>query len=322
MIPPPVEDRRVRYAYQRMLERAWGMDGVTGVEVGFAYHDDGRPTDELVVRVYAADAETGSNLVSKLPKSIYGVPVSHGIANFRMQGSLRRRPPGENCERAEYCDPLRPGVSVANLRILGGTIGLIVDHPRKGRCILSCAHVLIDLLGGERAVVQPAKEDLDEQIGDVDCFIFGPNGDAAIATLNGNRGTRPAQYETGVVVRRARKPRLREIVTKSGMATGVTCGRVEGAGRYRLQLEDNMLLGRLRALKDQGLDSFRIVPAPGCDPPICRGGDSGSVWYASTDDAGVGLHVAGESGSEAALACYLSEVLERLGVTPAESESR
>jgi hypothetical protein len=318
MIQPPIEDRRVRSAYQRMLELAWEMDGVIGVDVGYA-DPDGQPTGELVVRVYASDDETGWDLASRLPKSIDGVPVSHRTASFRVHGSPGRRPAGEDCDRTEFCDPLRPGVSVANFSIVGGTIGLIVDHPQKGRCILSCAHVLVDPRGMQRAVVQPAGEDLEDQIGDVDSVISGSDGDAAIAILNGKRGTRPAQYETGVVVKRAREPRLNEIVTKSGAATGVTCGMVEGIGRYRLQLEDDMLLGSLAALKDQGLDAIRIVPARGCERPISRGGDSGSVWYANTDDAGVGLHVAGESGSGAALACSLSMVLERLGVTPAES---
>jgi hypothetical protein len=317
MIQPPIEDHRVRSAYQWMLERAWGMEGVTGVDVGYAYAD-GQPTGELVVRVYASDAETASDLASGLPKFVDGVPVSHRVATFRMHRSPALTPANEDCGRTDFCEPLRPGVSVANVSIVGGTIGLIVDHPQKGRCILSCAHVLVDPRGAERAVVQPAREGRQEQIGDVDSFIAGTDGDAAIAILNGKRGTRPSQHETRVVVKRAREPRLGEILTKSGAATEVTCGMVERAGRYRLQLEDDMLLGALAALKDQGLDAFRIVPVEGCRSPISRGGDSGSVWYASTDHAGVGLHVGGESGSDAALACYLPVVLERLGVTPAE----
>jgi hypothetical protein len=85
---------------------------------------------------------------------------------------------------------------------------------------------------------------------------------------------------------------------------------VEGMGRYYLPGPDGPV----------GMDGFRIAPvsdAKGAGGPVSSPGDSGSTWYGVRDQAGVGLHVAGEitrSPEEHGIACYLGRVLERLGV--------
>ncbi|HEU0077550.1 MAG TPA: hypothetical protein VFQ76_07880, partial [Longimicrobiaceae bacterium] len=244
------------------------------------------------------------------------------LATFRLHAApMCKSLPTEPSRRKKF-DPIRPGVSVANRRRPQGTLGLIVDHPTKGRCILSCAHVLIHSAGTDRTIQQPGRPS-GRAIADADTTVLDQDGDAAIGVLKGSLHSNPAQLGTDVVVKTVRMPDLGEILTKSGLTTGVTCGVVDGLGRYLLTGGGgpSASAGSLMA---SGMDGFRIVPrsagSPGSDQ-ISDSGDSGATWYAHADLAGVGLHVAGETDQndpdEHAIACYLPRVLQRLGVTPA-----
>lgn len=321
MTLPPVENRRLLSAYEEMLALVGQTEGIIGVDVGFVQRS-GQVTDELGIRVYAADKDVWSEFASPIPSSLHGVEVWRATLESRTREASER--PTDDDERyAGSSKPLRPGISVSNLNKAGGTLGLIVDHATKGRCILSCAHVLVysDASGTEPTVVQPAGGGEREKIGTVDCYFDDDDGDAAIAILEGGRGTEPADVRTTIVINNARPPRLGDIVCKSGMGTKVTHGKVAGCGRFVPLPRRSKLLTRRANLKDDGMDGFTIVPLD-ATKLLSDDEDSGAIWYTVADGAGVGLHVAGERfqydpEQEFAIACYLSLVLERLEVTPA-----
>jgi endonuclease G len=322
MIDRTIEDPRLLAAFREVLALVEGEEGVAGVDVGFT-NDKGHPAEEPSVHVYITGEERAwSDFALKVPESIEGVRISLVRARDPVPG-VGLHPLEE--KRRRRVNPLQPGVSVANRRRAGGTLGLIVDHSAKGRCILSCAHVLIaDTTGTRGRIVQPASGGGDAWIGDAADFIYGNEGDAAIAVLNGSRGTNPAQLETNVVIQTVRWPRMGEVLTKSGVGTFVTCGRVIRVGNYLLPTGETQLLPGARTLKTHGMYGFRIGPVRPREP-LSAAGDSGSVWYADDDHAGVGLHVSGtlmEGDFEGyATACYLSVVLEQLSVTPATTGS-
>ncbi|HYH81287.1 MAG TPA: hypothetical protein VEX86_15895 [Longimicrobium sp.] len=312
MANPIINEPRLTAAYEKMLERVGRLEGVLGVDIGFLY-ENGRPTDELGIRVFSSE-ERWEYLRDAVPPSIDDVKVSHLVSRFEKHESPRCASlPGEP-PRKKRVDPIQPGVSVRNLGASAGTIGLIVDHATKGRCILSCAHVLTG--GGVGAgVVQPAGGLGSDEIASLHDSFDDEDGDAAIAILSSARRVLIAQLGTDVVISTVRTPQIGEIVTKSGVGTGVTCGKVDGGGRY--------LTGRGASLKDDGTQAFRIVPLQGRGRRVTSNfSDSGSVWYAHADKAGVGLHMQGARdlitpGMMNSIACLLPTVLTRLQATPA-----
>jgi hypothetical protein len=329
MTNPPIENPALIAAYREVLARVEEMAGITGVDVGYLYVD-GHPTDELGVRVYTPDPQVWSELTDVFANPVNGVKVSPLLASYRMHASLRCESLPDEDSRIVAVNPVKPGVSIANRRKGRGTLGLLVDHRTKGRCILSCAHILVDAGSAPHWVVQPATGGSNRRIANVHTSILDEDGDAAIAILTGSRPTNPAQLGTDVVIRTVRMPSIGEIVTKSGVTTGVTCGRVDGCGRHLLPLNEDDLLPPPGKLREAGMDGFRIVPVKVGNPKnneISGPGDSGSTWYAHDGHAGVGLHVAGErdqqdAGEERAIACYLPVVLTRLEVTPAVTGTR
>jgi hypothetical protein len=70
------------------------------------------------------------------------------------------------------------------------------------------------------------------------------------------------------------------------------------------------------------MEGFRIArgnPDEGCQEDLSARADSGSVWYRTSDNNGLGLHVGGDISVadetiRPAIACHLSKVLERLEV--------
>lgn len=102
-------------------------------------------------------------------------------------------------------------------------------------------------------------------------------------------------------------------VWKSGKATGVTKGRIDGIGIYFF---DYAGIGRV------AVEGFKIVPTDdNHGDEISLPGDSGAIWVAKDgkDFKGVGLHMDGEKNrafkEEHAIACHLDKVLAKLNVS-------
>jgi len=337
MSEPSIDDPKLLASYRTALAEFGGNKEVTGVDIGYLY-ESGRRTEKPGIRVHFGDISPRKWLKSAefLPEMIDGVRVMPVRATYRLHDSaapdsLPTIPLQPPIRRTTRFDPIQPGVSVSHHMLRGGTLGLIVYDQLSGEaCILSNWHVLAGHPGARPGdpIVQPGAgsggSDPGHTIATLHRSIFDQDGDAAIAKLNGKRGINPAQVDTDVVITTARIPRLGEIVVKSGVRTGVTAGLVDGCGRYFLR----MPAGNEVVV---GMDGFRIVPLDdrnADDREVSGSGDSGSVWYSADDQAGVGLHVAGEASAdptqELGIACYLPPVLARLevGLVPPGSSPR
>lgn len=225
---------------------------------------------------------------------------------------------------------LQPGLSVGHKNRRAGTLGAVVyDNDQGYPLLLSCWHVLTmpDALPNSR-ILQPGPSDggLPESdwIGSFEPRGAFPNavGDAAVAkiidsSINGRvvkRGQFGTNDGTGkpIVVEKTAQITYRDLgerLEKSGKATGVTQGMIDGVGIY---FADYGMGERL------AVHGFKIVPLDEDHQEISAPGDSGALWYRTKDHVGVGLHFEGEKNlafdAEQALACHLEPVLKALHV--------
>ena len=230
-------------------------------------------------------------------------------------------------------DPIKPGISVANVKVTAGTIGCIVYDVEFGApCILSNWHVLHGpegAIGDE--IVQPGPFDDNRtnlnRLGKLVRSHLGHAGDCAIATIEG-RGFTSEIMDLDVGLNEIGEPELDDKVIKSGRTTGVTHGVVT-----RVDTIAKIDYGGATGEQEIGCFEIGVDPA---NPPeggeVSMGGDSGSVWVFK-DRSGepsnimAGLHFAGESSTnptEYAIACYPKSVFEKLQIslsTPAVKES-
>ena len=297
--------------------------GVTGMDVGYRLVD-GERTDELAIRVHMEQKPAGLSFSTRGERlgefKIDYIEANYAISN----GAPTLTAAPESVNRKRRVEPLVAGVSVGNPRVSAGTLGAVVwDRSDGAPCLLSNWHVLCghpDAQVGE-PIFQPGKLDRGTESDTVATLLrwmLDGDADAALARLNGSRefvrdvlGLQPL---SGIETR----PRLGQLVVKSGRTTGVTAGMIDGVSLSLV----------LTYKGDQRIvfhDQLRIVPRPPWpDVPyeVSKGGDSGSVWIAESSGKAVGLHFAGETdesaSAEYAVASPMARVAERLNfsVTP------
>lgn len=306
------EEQICRLALAEFSDRA----RLTGVDLGYKYEDRQR-RPEISLRFHVDEKKEPEQLSKDeklLPGEFEGFETDVIEAPLKLAAS---KPPKDLAERRKRRNPIVPGISVSHAVQGAGTLGAIVYRNSDGApAILSCWHVL----GYERArkgdpIYQPSPVDGGDLrfdvVGYLEDWVKDADGDAAIALLNLSRMVRRVQFGTDdVVLTSARQVRIGEILSKSGRGTGVTRARVDGIGRYRLPIP---------GLERIEVDGFKLVPVDGGE--ISSTGDSGAVWYATEPGGviqGVGLHFFGEltqDEPEAAYACHLPRVLDRLNVS-------
>jgi hypothetical protein len=289
----------LKAAYERALKEFRGKPGVSGIDIGYEWQD-GISTGNICVRVHVVDQELpiivpdriGAVCVIRLP-AIYG--LQPGLSSVRSAVS----------PRGKYLEPVQPGIAVARIGMRPGTLGALVFDSAGRKAILGAAHVLAGGGNPKRGdhVFQPTAQKADRNyVGFLQTWIRNELGDAALVIFDASsRDFVPQQYESNVVVNSARRAQLGETVEKSGLGTDVTCGLVDGIGQYELSA--------------MWMEGFRIVP-PKDRLPISENYDSGSLWYAQSSTAGIGLHVGGDDkAGRWAIACHLTEVLRTLGAS-------
>ena len=213
--------------------------------------------------------------------------------------------------RAGVFDPLQGGISVSGEWLFGyGTLGGIVeDRQTRAKMILSNWHVLAgsDYAVRGTRIFQPAYGDWGsgaDTIATLERHVFDQEIDAAVARLTGQRGWLNSQQGIGPVTG-VKAPFLSMRVIKSGRASGVTYGIVDGfEGEYPLSYQG--MQHRIRFVN-------RIVPQR-VQGEVSRGGDSGSWWLEESTCQAVGLHFAGQDDPETALAISMPQVLDALNV--------
>lgn len=326
-------------ALRKHQRRLLDHEGVTSVGVGYRIKD-GKRTDEIVIQCSVeeklAPEELSRQRIPALPTqieaadgSMIGVDVVE--RNFRPSFVVQDEPADQaeasfHDQRRAHCDPMRPGISVSNVRGTAGTIAAFVYDRTTGEpLILSNWHVLhgpTGILGDP--IVQPGPFD-DPQIDGNGCGTLlrshlGMAGDCAIARIDGRR-FQPEVLELERAPKRLADPELDDLVVKSGRTTGVTFGIVS-----RVDVVVKINYGGSIGVQEIG--GFEIRPNPAKAPEngeISLGGDSGSLWLtdsaaASADsDVAIGLHFAGETDpspdAEHAIACKLSSVFDKLNVS-------
>jgi endonuclease G len=317
------ETEAVQRAYEKALRAFGHRPEVTGVDIGYKY-SGGERTDEITLRIHLRE-KLAPGLVEPaqlLPADIDGVPldVIQGCYTPAGGGVLAL------AARRQRRDPVQPGLSISHHLGTAGTIGAIVyDRSDGAPCILSNKHVLAEAALAEAGdqILQPGRIDGGRR--DLDAIArlrrmhLGIRGDAAIAALNQSRQTRTALYGSDIQIRETRRAVVGDLAAKSGRSTGVTDGRVDGVGRFKVRY----------GFQDHWIEGFKLRsqdPANPGDLELTRHGDSGAIWYDPVTQEGLGLHFAGEDDSapaaEFALACHLEAVLDELlvSLTPVAPE--
>ena len=317
-------DPRLKNAYEAALSQHGGRPDVWGVDIGYRY--DGtrmRPEDGLFVRVHvspevaASDPRAGTGQpplamafsAAAIPDTLEGVPLVRIHAKYGKHHQVGGGTTASDVhKRTVVVNPLRPGVQVAQQNGTGGTLGLIVVDLLSGEfSILSNEHVLQVAGVVNPTIVQPTFLAGGTPVATFTRAVGHPTGDAALAAL-GNPTARPlsaVQFGTRVVVAGPDDVVVGDVVRKSGAASGITDGVVDGIGRYRMADNESV-----------GMDGFRIVAKPR-NRDISKPGDSGAVWFRKSDHKGVGLHVGGDITVtdpvlRPAIAAHLPAVLQAL----------
>jgi endonuclease G len=239
---------------------------------------------------------------------------------------------GETPQRQKRVDPVRPGVSVGNVKVSAGTFGCIAFDRNDGSpCLLSNWHVLNGRKGelGD-VVVQPGKAD-DSRIamnglGRLKRAHLGRVGDCAVSTVTDRDFARDI-LDLDVTPTKLGEPQIDDKVVKSGRTTGVTHGLVS-----RPFAIVSINYGASVGVRE--IECFEIGPDPkhpADGDEISLPGDSGSVWMFTTrsgrpTDVMAGLHFGGEGDEDPedrALACLPQAVFDELKLTlaPPDPES-
>lgn len=323
MAEPITQTETVQRAYEKALRAFGHRPEVTGVDIGYKYQN-GRRGEEVVLRVHLRE-KLAPDLVEPaqlLPRDIDGVPLDVIQGNYTPSGGGALALAARRRRR----DPVQPGLSISHHLGTAGTIGAIVyDRTDGAPCILSNKHVLAEAALAEAGdqILQPGRIDGGRR--DLDAIArlrrmhLGVKGDAAIAVLNQSRQTRTALYGSDIQIRETRRAAVGDLAAKSGRSTGVTDGRVDGVGRFKVSY----------GFQDHWIEGFKLRLQDAANPgnlELTRHGDSGAIWYDPATQEGLGLHFAGEDASapaaEFALACHLDAVLDELlvSLTPVAPE--
>lgn len=310
-------------AYAKALALFAHHASVSGIDLGLRY-TAGVATGALAVRIHVVEKLGPDRLsdVDRFPGDIDGVPVDVIQGSYRSAATVV--PLADAVNRKQRFDCLQPGISISPRGSDAvGTLGMIVRDCVTGKpALLSNRHVFADSLQSSKGdqILQPASNDGGEVSGDVvavlERMILDQNGDAAIALVNDQRPFHPRILGLNLVPNALIDPLVGDVVIKSGIATKVTRGRVDGVGRYFLTYQFDGFTQRL------GFDGFYIVPLDPANPTnleISAPGDSGAVWIKDGTAAVVGLHVAGDAtgsqaSSEYAIACCARKVFQALNI--------
>ena len=241
----------IREVNARHQARILSIPGVTAMGVGFLSGADGSLTEEVGILIYIQKVGIGAK---SIPSTIEGFKVDVRFGVFRSPSADALHQDEFNCPPADV--PKARGVEDDNPRnrliepMIGGiganpdffyvsptvgTIGLVVKNKAGGASILSNRHVI----AGKKPKVgdpvsQPARNVTGDkaaslvnwQLGDITYQGKRYGVDAATATpTNGRSATIGKMFELNDLTG-AGEPTLGLKVTKSGITTGITIGKI------------------------------------------------------------------------------------------------
>ena len=174
--------------YQNALVQYGHLPNVTAIDIGYKY-TNGERSKTLAVRIHLKKKRPKSELSEEdiLPETLEGFPVDVIEANYIPHAA------NASTNRTTRFKPLQPGISVGNIKISAGTLGLILkDNNSKKPAILSNWHVLAGNTGKKGdSIVQPGKFDggknPQDKVATLERMILDQDADCAIALLNDTR---------------------------------------------------------------------------------------------------------------------------------------
>jgi hypothetical protein len=311
MVDLPPADVAVALTSAKRLARS--LDGVRGVDYGFAF-EDGKRTDRHSIRFHMNRKRGLSRLPSdqKLPNTIEGLEVDVLEIGYS---------PHAGSARAAQ-ETMQPGISIGNVkqRTTGTLAAIVRDLATQDRYLLSNWHVLC---GGPEASVgdaisQPGPLDLGnnpaKEVARLERWLrLSEQIDAAIARLVDGVEWSEELFGTTVTPVDVVSPALGMSVVKSGAVSGISRAMVDGiSGSYRIDYS-NFGDG------PEWMEGFRLIPdAAAPASALSLEGDSGSLWVEQSTGNAVGLHFAGEDDlsplNDYALAHPIKEVFARLNL--------
>ena len=300
ILDEPLE--RFRRPYSVAVRRYLPRSNVLGVSVGPRTRGDMIDWEDIVLRVRVKEKKDPDRLGDDMiPAMIDGVEtdiVEGAGLSPADQGS--RMPLG----RTDPCDPLAPGVSIGVAGGSPGTLGMFVDHPKGGLCILTADHVIAPRGDEwELPVYQPGPTDHPSNRYNPIGYSYKrlPAHGVALVRCDTGRKIEHVPIAAEARLRGTRPPRIGDTLEKSGRTTGITCAKVSAVGiPYR-----NCKPG------------FELVPVDDRTSEISMGGDSGSIWYDPETYQAIGVHCRGDGDdhfltewAQAAMLYYLAPSLE------------
>lgn len=286
--------------------------------IDVAYYDKpGAPAGQLALRYHVDEKPPDIQLqamgLAPLQEQppILGLPTMVVVGKYEPHQFWWPYPTQTSDPRMMRTDPLRGGISICAQGFGSGTLGgIVVDRATERKMILSNWHVLV-AGGGLRQgqpIYQPGQNDggtADDVVGFLERDALDKQLDAAVASISGRRQLSNVPLGVAGAVLGAASASWGMQVLKSGRTSGVTQGRVTGlAGNLRLTYA-----GMERMIRDV----MTIEPLyTGAE--VSAAGDSGSWWLDTTSKRAVGLHFAGSSQPNRALAIDMQIVLDALGI--------
>ncbi|WP_327279238.1 MULTISPECIES: DNA/RNA non-specific endonuclease [unclassified Streptomyces] len=300
--------------------------------IGIGYKEkNGKRSKELALQ-FTVDSKVGPEGVRdvgsvEIPPVIDiggGVKVPTDVVQRSYKPHFLVVAEAETPARQKRVDPVRPGVSVGNVKVGAGTLGCIVFDKNDGTtCVLSNWHVLNGrkgVIGDE--VVQPGTTDDSRialnRLGTLRRSHLGRVGDCAVSSIT-ERDFDTSILDLGVTPAKLGEPQIDDKVVKSGRTTGITHGVVT-----RPFAKVSINYGLPVGVRE--IECFEIGPDPAhpaAGDEISLPGDSGSAWMfkgrtGKATDVLAGLHFGGEEDGnpeDRALACFPHAVFEELKIT-------
>jgi hypothetical protein len=234
--------------------------GVVVVDVGFRWVA-GEMTDELAIRFHVREKLAILPLRQRFPREVEGFTVD--VIQAR---------PAQLCESAAVISARRTAMPLAGGHQCGGagrvgTVGMLVRKTTK-RYFISARHVLTGALG--TAVTHPGNGADAATVG----TISGTNNanDAVLVRIADGVEATPVIHGA-IALTGTCTPFIGQHVTKSGAASGLSKGRIDGRGVFTA---------------GGGLWVSSITPTDGCS--VGSPGDSGAIWFSNR--CAVGMLVA------------------------------
>ena len=307
---------------ESVVPQLLAQPGVTGVAVGFR-EKDGKPTDEIVIRVYVQDKRPLAEVPAELR-------IPSEIGGFKTD-VIQKGPDVPSVLEEIKGRPLVSGLEISRALSGGGvgrgTIGCFVSdklpdnirsqvgQPGFGYTqhvyLLSASHVLNPTENTVDGIVhQPSPSAYINRVGEIlkDRCVLSGAVDAGLARLDAGMEWKNDVHDVGTIDG-IRRVKLGETVWKQGVTTGLTS---------RTVADINYFTHDYLGIRDFG-PAMQIWPNNPYRDPFLSEGDSGSlVWVWDNNPQGgrllraVGLAISHNDVS--ATACHLDTVFERLKI--------